>query len=647
MRAGGWCDRGMLERPARGRYGASRVPSTIAPIRASLSRAPRHSSPPRALPREPQQSGEGGGRDENESEAESGGEGVRRGGEERGGEGERGEGEKESEASKGRGVVGKKRGGAKNQSGNEEREGEEREQEARPVWAGDQAARQQVLSKPPGKWRTALCLVGGARDFELTWPSILTRLLPTLPSPSLFLHSPLDENAFKLWSAVWAKKKWLAGVRVFASTWVNGTEYGGGTVLHDQYSPQGDQGMLQYLRLVEGCVPLIQAYETRHAMRFDWVVRSRVDTFWAKPPPVLRDFEVDKYTIPWGTDCMGLNDRFGAGTWETSAPALHRLSMLHDLGRRGYRNLNSESGFKAQLEVANVSLGRADLPFCVMSRRVYPHSMMPVAALSSSAPLNGAKCRPCVPSHTGYETVHRLHYFAPMSHIGRPLRNQRLYGRGIDLCNEREPWASNWTAVFDATVGEKLGAMRRAIMAVQEDVKECTRSFAQMTRVAEAWQGPAAEAMCVRMSLGPMVKVGGLGRSFPTALQPLSNASQVFAMSEGADDTAWESAMEESVSGLSVKHLGHLPASPTSPMDILKLSLTGAHLASVQQWVVKRAPPPICQLLLAFPDAAGGARLREKYVTGLAKIGFHLAECVQEDQAPVDRCCFFSSTHCF
>ncbi|CAI5498272.1 unnamed protein product, partial [Closterium sp. Naga37s-1] len=60
MRAGGWCGRGMLERPARGRYGASRVPSTIAlvsPIRASLTRASRHSSSPRALPREPQQSG--------------------------------------------------------------------------------------------------------------------------------------------------------------------------------------------------------------------------------------------------------------------------------------------------------------------------------------------------------------------------------------------------------------------------------------------------------------------------------------------------------------------------------------------------------------------------------------------------------------
>ncbi|CAI5465020.1 unnamed protein product [Closterium sp. Yama58-4] len=164
--------------------------------------------------------------------------------------------------------------------------------------------------------------------------------------------------------------------------------------------------------------------------------------------------------------------------------------------------------------------------------------------------------------------------------------------------------------------------------------------------MAEAWQGPAPEAVCVRMSLGPMVKLGGEGRSFPTALQPLTNCSQVFAMNEGVDDTAWESAMEEAVPGLSVQHLDLLPASPTSPMHILKLSLTGAHLASVQQWVVKRTPPPICQLLLAFPDAAGGAKLREKYVTGLAKIGFHLAECVQEDQVPVDRCFFFSSTHC-
>ncbi|GJP75332.1 hypothetical protein CLOP_g5784 [Closterium sp. NIES-67] len=453
------------------------------------------------------------------------------------------------EGTKGGGTVGKGREGAE-QAGSGEEDGEE----AQPVWAGDKTARQQVLSKPPSKWRTAVCLVGGARDFELTWPSILTRLLPSLPSPSLFLHSPLDENAFKLWGTLWTKKNQLAGVRVFASTWVNATEYGGGIVLHDQYSPQGDQGMLQYLRLVEGCVWLIRTYEERHSMRFDWVVRSRVDTYWSKPPPALASFGVDEYTVPWGTDCMGLNDRFGAGTWETAAPALHRLSMLRDMGTMGYSNLNSEGGFKVQLEVANVSVGRADLPFCVVSRRVYPDGMMPVAALTSTAPLNGAKCRPCTDPATGYEAIHRLHYYAPMAHIGPPASKRRAYGRGIHLCNERQPWEANWSAVFDQTVGPKLAEMRRAIMAVRENVRECSRNFAKMTRAAEAWHGPAPEAVCARMTLGPMVKVGGEGRSFPTALEPLSNSSGVLSIGAGTNDKAWESEMEEAVPGLTASN---------------------------------------------------------------------------------------------
>ena len=66
------------------------------------------------------------------------------------------------------------------------------------------------------------------------------------------------------------------------------------------------------MRLVEGCLPLIHSYEARHAMRFDWVVRTRVDTYWSEPPPPLTSVNASAYAIPFGTDCMGLNDRRGA-----------------------------------------------------------------------------------------------------------------------------------------------------------------------------------------------------------------------------------------------------------------------------------------------------------------------------------------------
>jgi hypothetical protein len=46
--------------------------------------------------------------------------------------------------------------------------------------------------------RIAICLVGGARRFELTGPTILKNVLNVFPEADLFVHSNLDKNSFKL-----------------------------------------------------------------------------------------------------------------------------------------------------------------------------------------------------------------------------------------------------------------------------------------------------------------------------------------------------------------------------------------------------------------------------------------------------------------
>jgi hypothetical protein len=46
--------------------------------------------------------------------------------------------------------------------------------------------------------RIAICLVGGARRFELTGPTILKYVLNVFPEADLFVHSNFDEDSFKL-----------------------------------------------------------------------------------------------------------------------------------------------------------------------------------------------------------------------------------------------------------------------------------------------------------------------------------------------------------------------------------------------------------------------------------------------------------------
>ena len=61
--------------------------------------------------------------------------------------------------------------------------------------------------------RMAVCLVGGARRFELTGPSILEMILKEYPNSDLFLHSPLDSDAYKF--SLLKSAPNIAAVRIF------------------------------------------------------------------------------------------------------------------------------------------------------------------------------------------------------------------------------------------------------------------------------------------------------------------------------------------------------------------------------------------------------------------------------------------------
>ncbi|CAI7884311.1 unnamed protein product [Closterium sp. NIES-54] len=417
----------------------------------------------------------------------------------------------------------------------------------------------------------AICLVGGARDFEATWPSILRHVISRYPPAHLFLHSPLDERASKLWALLLASPAnattassaaaaaaaaatnstqsavstavSIAAVRIFPSADIPETDQHR-AVLTGSGSPHGIQGLLQYFRLVEGCVDLIATHQQQHNISYRWVIRTRVDGYWTAPPPLPPALHPSAYTIPFGFDWGGLNDRLGIGSWAASQVALRRLSALQDLFSAGYRALTSEKAFRAQMEAGGVAVARKHFHFCVVTRRRSRGGDGCAAMMFSTAtygPLNGAKCRPCSsPCASDDQAAAIINTVRAAGGINRhPLPP------GLQLCDAKQAWEGGWERQFDRDVerqrgGETLSWQRRNIARVAASLAHCTEQFDKLKAMSVTWDSPPPVAVCIRAQLGEAELMGSKTGEFNTFTSLLTSKSTFISVTNSMASQSWE-----------------------------------------------------------------------------------------------------------
>ncbi|KAG6550753.1 hypothetical protein Mapa_007657 [Marchantia paleacea] len=344
------------------------------------------------------------------------------------------------------------------------------------------------LLRPSDSKRVAICLVGGARAFELTGPSIKQYLLDPYEDADVFVHSPVDKDVHKL--TLLEGFPHLAAIRLFHPKWINETKIAS-EVLTARGSPKGIQGLLQYFQLVEGCLDMIQAYERLHGFSYAWVIRTRVDGYWNAPMPQMEFFKKSYYYVPHGSGYGGLNDRLGVGTRELSTIALSRMALLPKIHELGYRGLYSETAFQAQFTSCNVEVKFSTFPFCVLSTRKYPWPPkvygVPVMSIGSKGPLNGAKCRPCTPLAVGRHA---------RSIVNASDRSVAWVGPTEDpqLCDARGDWEDQWEGIFDEISGPDAADARKKISSRTFD--ECVRDVEDFQQQWEVWDAPSSEILC-------------------------------------------------------------------------------------------------------------------------------------------------------
>lgn len=311
---------------------------------------------------------------------------------------------------------------------------------------------------PPRKGtdKIAVCLIGEARHFEINGPSIERHLVGTYKNSDLYVFLRLDENSWKL--SLLSPHPSFAFLHVEEQQPLDPSAH----PTHILSVPS-IQGQLQQFFKIERCAERIREHEKEEGGElYDWILWTRLDSYWSAPPPEIQALNATAYTIPPGTDWGGFNDRLGIGPRDLALAAMERISLLPHLARRGYSELNGEKSLQRQLEIQNIPVVHKSVDFCILSFKRKRFANYPFARLGTASCLNGISCRPC----------------------------NRFQG---DMCRANTGYEVGWWRMYDKLMGEEGAGVRKAFTRVDE---ACLRGWEGLKSSFREYVGPTAEDIC-------------------------------------------------------------------------------------------------------------------------------------------------------
>lgn len=219
----------------------------------------------------------------------------------------------------------------------------------------------------------AICFTGQCRSLEYTYDSINSKILQPLKKYAdrvdIFAYVAENRNSYKF------KKyfKEYADLKIEPDKQID-TSF---IIRHDQ---RGMQGYMQMLNGYYQVNKMRQEYQKEKGLKYDAVIRARLDVEFVDDIPDIRNLDLQKMYIPdfhsWShvTAIGGCNDRFAIANEENINHYYDQKLFLHEFINAGH-SLHAESFLYYNLLKNKVSIEKFDFKFArIREGKVYDES---------------------------------------------------------------------------------------------------------------------------------------------------------------------------------------------------------------------------------------------------------------------------------